>query len=460
VAPIIERNARVLQGFAVDNLQPVLEAFGADAAFVFMLEDGSMLVSSEGVEAPASAIAKELAPHVQAVEQSSAFYLKIQDRIFEVVVATIVSGFDGERRGFVALFRPWSPPATRILQDGTPLELGMRLGHTGQDGQEIDAALQQVAFSRTVVERPRAQLVATTSLQPIALAERTLLWRAAVAAAAALAVGLMIALYLARTLSRPIADMSAAARAIESGDYSVRVRAAGKGELGALSERFNAMSAGLALRDQYRRVLDAVTDPEVAKELLAGKLDLGGRSQEVGVLFCDIRGFTPLTEHMAPAQVIQLLNEHMSLLTGVAYAHGGVVDKFVGDLIMVTFGTPKPAADDARRMAACALAMIDARARANAAQSAPIHIGIGCAFGTVVAGCMGSERRLDYTVLGARVNLAARLCSKAPSMQVYIDDQTRMRNPTAHCTALEPLDAKGFSRPILAYRMQATGEHA
>jgi hypothetical protein len=153
-------------------------------------------------------------------------------------------------------------------------------------------------------------------------------------------------------------------------------------------------------------------------------------------------------------------NEHMTLLTDVAYAHGGTVDKFVGDLIMVTFGTPKTAADDSMRMLRCARAMVDARERANASVQRPIAIGIGCAYGAVVAGCMGSARRLDYTVLGERVNLAARLCSKAPPMHVYVDATARASATGCAFAPLPPIEAKGFSHPVEAFDLLSVEEPA
>jgi class 3 adenylate cyclase len=179
------------------------------------------------------------------------------------------------------------------------------------------------------------------------------------------------------------------------------------------------------------------------------------------MLFCDIRGFTALTEGKEPREVISLLNDHMTLLTDVAYAHGGTVDKFVGDLILVTFGAPKTAADDARRMVRCALAMVAARTLANEGAAEPIRIGVGCAYGRVVAGCMGSARRLDYTVLGERVNLAARLCSKAPAMRVWVDAGTRHAvGPSACFKPLPPIEAKGFSRPVEAFELSTLEETA
>jgi class 3 adenylate cyclase len=128
---------------------------------------------------------------------------------------------------------------------------------------------------------------------------------------------------------------------------------------------------------------------------------------------------------------------------------------------MVTFGAPKPAGDDALRMARCARAMLAARADANARGGVPVQIGIGCAYGKVVAGCMGSARRLDYTVLGERVNLAARLCSKAPAMHAYVDSATRDAVADRGTFGpLPPIEAKGFSRPVEAFDLLATEERA
>jgi len=119
------------------------------------------------------------------------------------------------------------------------------------------------------------------------------------------------------------------------------------------------------------------------------------------------------------------MNTHMTAMTEIVHAHGGVVDKFVGDEIMVLFGVPVPGDDDVGQSLRCAQAMI-ARCRAmNADRDPPIEIGIGIAHGEMVAGCMGSEDRLNYTVLGDRVNLASRLCSQAKAMEIVVDEPVR-----------------------------------
>lgn len=273
----------------------------------------------------------------------------------------------------------------------------------------------------------------------------------------AIAVGGAMSQWMGRSLSRPVQQLGDAARTIGHGDYSIRVSVSGADEFESLGSTFNDMAQGLAMRDRYRNVLDAVTDPAVAEELVSGELDLKGRTVDAGILFCDIRGFTATTESMTPDEVITMLNAHMSAMCEVIYRHGGMVDKFVGDLVMAVWGAPKSSPDDALRMARCALAMQAERERLNAAGGRPIRIGIGIAYGPVVAGCMGSTSRVNYTVLGARVNLASRLCSAAKAGEVVADDAVRARlDGSIAATALEPFPVKGFSEPIVAHVLRMT----
>jgi len=172
------------------------------------------------------------------------------------------------------------------------------------------------------------------------------------------------------------------------------------------------------------------------------------------VLFCDIRGFTARTEHMAPADVIGFLNEHMTALTRIVHEHHGVVDKFVGDALMAIFGAPEAGVHDAYDAVRAGWRMLEARASLNAGARDALAIGIGIASGQVVAGCMGSLDRLNYTVVGERVNLAARLCSQAGPMEVLIDDPTRRQ--VADLVSVEALPAiklKGFTTPVHAFRL-------
>jgi class 3 adenylate cyclase len=273
-------------------------------------------------------------------------------------------------------------------------------------------------------------------------------------AALGLGVALALSLALSHGLSVPIRELVAGTLEIQRGNLEVKVPVRNHDEIGQLAESFNDMAVGLALKEKYRAVLNVVSDEQIADALLGGDLVLGGELRDVAVLFCDIRGFTALTQTMPPGEVIGVLNEHMTALTRVVKEHQGVVDKFVGDLIMAIFGAPVRRGDDALAAARCAMGMIEERARLNRTSRHDIRIGIGIATGQAVAGCMGSVDRLNYTVLGERVNLASRLCSKASPMQVVIDQTTRERLAgLADAIPLPPLELKGLDGPIQAYQL-------
>jgi class 3 adenylate cyclase len=181
----------------------------------------------------------------------------------------------------------------------------------------------------------------------------------------------------------------------------------------------------------------------------------------VSVLFCDIRGFTALTERMSPTDVVELVNEHMTAMTAVVYEHRGVIDKFVGDLVMALFGAPKSYGEDALSAVRCARGMVAAREKLNAMSRHRIEIGIGVASGTVVAGRMGSADRLSYTVLGERVNLASRLCSAAGPMEIFVDETTYLRiGAEIGADPLPELTLRGFSGVTPAFRVRAASSAA
>lgn len=272
-------------------------------------------------------------------------------------------------------------------------------------------------------------------------------------AALGLAGAFGLATWLSRGLSAPIRDLVAATGEIQRGNLAVQVKVRSGDEIGRLTSSFNDMTMGLAQKERYRNILNMVTDEKVAQQLLAGTtVALGGERREVTILFCDIRGFTELSAPMPPEEVIDMLNDHMTILTRVIKEHNGVVDKFVGDCVMAVFGAPFSHSDDVVAASRCALRMVEERQRLNLSSRYRLQIGIGMATGTVVAGCMGSQDRLNYTVLGERVNLASRLLGKAGPMQIVIDSTTRERlADSARVEALEPLELKGFEGKLPAF---------
>jgi len=268
--------------------------------------------------------------------------------------------------------------------------------------------------------------------------------------------GIILSLLMSHQIARPLTLLSKGVEEVQKGNLEVQVEVRSRDEFGRLGQAFNRMTEGLALKEKYRSVLGKVTDPGVAEALISGKLALGGELREASILFCDIRSFTAMTEQKPPEEVVEMLNEHMTALTRVSYEYGGVVDKFVGDEIMVLFGVPAHSPKAADNAAACACAMMQERQKLNEKSHWSFEIGIGIATGEVLAGCMGSEDRLNYTVLGERVNLAARLCAAAAPGQVLIDPVTsQLLSDSFSFNPAAPISLKGFSRVMQPYSLVA-----
>jgi len=237
--------------------------------------------------------------------------------------------------------------------------------------------------------------------------------RLAIISLSALAIAALVALWLARSVSEPVRQLAAHTRLIGVGDYATRLAVNRADELGHLAESLNAMSRGLAERDRVRDLLDKNVSPEVAAQLMRDGAALGGEEREVTILFADLRGFTTLSEKLDPPALLALLNRYLDRMSAEIEREGGVIDKFIGDAIMALFGAPVTQGDAADRALAAALAMERALAGLNAELAAegrpPLAIGVGVNTARVVAGNIGSHRRLNYSVIGDGVNVAARL---------------------------------------------------
>ncbi len=157
-------------------------------------------------------------------------------------------------------------------------------------------------------------------------------------------------------------------------------------------------------------------------------LALGGSKRDVTSLFCDIRGFTPLTEQMPATQIVDVLNEHFSAMTEIVFEYRGTLDKYIGDEVMAVFGAPLSDDDDAERAVRAAIAMIRRNKELNEQRSQQgrpeLSLGIGIDTGEVIAGFVGSPMRMEFTVVGDHVNTARRLCDIAQAGQIVIAEPT------------------------------------
>jgi adenylate cyclase len=245
-----------------------------------------------------------------------------------------------------------------------------------------------------------------------------------------IAAGVGGAVALASVLSRPIFRLVEGTRAIAAGNLNVALRVPSRDEIGILTESFNQMARSLREKEMIKRAFTRYVAREVVEEILKDpeRLVLTGERREVTVLFCDIRGFTPLSERLAPEAVVSLLNDFYTLMIETTFKHDGTLDKFMGDSVMAIFGAPIAHADHSALAIRTALAMQEGMIGLNARRvqegKETVAIGIGVSAGEVVAGTVGTEDRMEYTVIGDSVNLAARLQSNAKPGQILISERT------------------------------------
>ncbi|MFA6455357.1 MAG: adenylate/guanylate cyclase domain-containing protein [Bacteroidota bacterium] len=245
---------------------------------------------------------------------------------------------------------------------------------------------------------------------------------------------------------------------IEQGDYSLLVPVKNNDEINQLAGHVNKMAAGLKEREFVKDTFSRYVPKEVVDQILERKIrpKLEGELREVTVFFSDIRGFTRMTERLGAEQIVHLLNRYFTAMTDVAIAFGGMIDKFSGDEIMILFGAPFPSDEDPLRAVRMGLAMQQRLELLNEEFTNEglehIAIGIGIATGKVILGNVGSEKRLNYSVIGDTVNLAARLVSKAAANEILIDGTThQFITPHFICASLGAIQVKGKEFPVDVY---------
>ena len=236
-----------------------------------------------------------------------------------------------------------------------------------------------------------------------------------------------------------VAFAGIAAVAIENSQFAERIRREG------------------IVRSNFERYFAPQLAARIAGSVEATKL--GGDKRPVAVLFSDIRGFTALSETMNPDDMATLLTEYFTEMVECVFRHGGMLDKFIGDAVMAQWGAPLGYADDADRAMQAAIDMMKALGELNVRwrnQGRPkLEIGIGLNYGEAFAGNIGSERRLEFTVIGDTVNIASRLCSAAGPGEILLSEEMRkaLKSPPK-ISKRPPMELKGKSQPVPVYRVK------
>jgi adenylate cyclase len=262
-----------------------------------------------------------------------------------------------------------------------------------------------------------------------------------------LALGFVAMRIAGRSVVEPVEVVREALRRVKQGDLSAEIPVYDGSEIGLLQAGFNEMTVGLRERERIREAFGTYLDREVAEHILASGTSLEGEEVEVTAMFLDIRDFTGFAERASAREVVAAINSLFERIVPIVREHGGHIDKFVGDGLLAVFGAPRRQRDHADRALAAALAI-------EGAIQDELPIGIGLNSGSVIAGNVGGAGRLEFSVIGDAVNVAARVeeTTRATGDTVLVSERTRaLLSDASFLEARPPLPLKGVSEAVALY---------
>jgi adenylate cyclase len=296
--------------------------------------------------------------------------------------------------------------------------------------------------------------------------------------AVALAAALALLYLFTRYLTQPLGKIAGAMKAIMSeSDLSRRVELEYKDEIGELGHTFNLMTGELQKaynqiksyafkaviaqkREQkVRNIFEKYVPADVIDQFFARPESmLVGDNRVLAVLFSDIRGFTSISESMQPEQIVESLNTYFGMMVDIILSHGGIVDKYIGDAIMAFYGAPVRHEDDLLQAVYSGFDMLETLERFNRREAKRgrrgFRVGIGLNYGVVVVGNIGSEKKLDYTVIGDMVNLASRLegLTKVYDVPFLVSESVQQRvGSQVPCRLVDKVTVKGKQKGTRIY---------
>lgn len=279
---------------------------------------------------------------------------------------------------------------------------------------------------------------------------------------AALAVAILLTIFFTRRALAPLAQIAEASHAVSRGDLSQRIPETRWDEVGRTARSFNEMVQGLNDRERMRDLFGRYLSREVSEVVLAGRVTLEGERKTITCLYVDMRGSTSFAEKYPPEEVMSALNEYFEVIIQAVEAHGGIVNRFVGDEAVCVFGAPRDYRDHANRALQAALAMrvgLGYLTRKRETLGFPtLKFGMGLNSGEVVAGATGSEERQEYTVIGDTMNLGARIQALTKTFTDYdilLSEYTlaalgAKADPYV-CADLGPAEIRGKAHPVKVY---------
>ncbi|MBI4427755.1 MAG: adenylate/guanylate cyclase domain-containing protein [Ignavibacteriales bacterium] len=275
---------------------------------------------------------------------------------------------------------------------------------------------------------------------------------ASIGAVTLLLVYLVLRYFMRFVVVKPVQVIEGVAQRVGGGDLSAQAEVNSKDEIGNLAQRINEMVIGLRERFHLQKFVSQQTVEAVRRADLSG-VRLGGERKVATVFFSDIRGFTAYSEKVQPERVIAMLNHCLSRQSALVRKYGGDIDKYVGDELVAVFEGEEMVNNAVR---AAIEIQKDIENNASVEEKGVINIGIGINTGEMVMGAMGSDERMDYTVIGDNVNLGARLCSAAKASQILVSESAATYIKTTSefkLHELDPLVVKGKEAPLKVYEV-------
>jgi class 3 adenylate cyclase len=277
-------------------------------------------------------------------------------------------------------------------------------------------------------------------------------YSASIGALTMILVWLVIRFFMKSVVVGPVVGIGEVAARVGQGDFSVQSDVHSIDEIGHLARRINQMVDELREKFHLQKFVSRQTIDAVKKSNLEG-VKLGGERKVATVFFSDIRGFTSYSENVEPEKVVTMLNRCLAMQARIVKEYKGDIDKFVGDELVAVFEGQEMVKNAVR----AAIEVQKAMKQALEAEGAEtINVGIGINTGDMIMGAMGSEERMDYTVIGDNVNLGARLCSTAKPGQIllaYSSAHHILEDSEFSLRKLDPLAVKGKAQPIIVYEV-------
>lgn len=262
---------------------------------------------------------------------------------------------------------------------------------------------------------------------------------------------------ITRSFTRPIHSLLREIHKVGAGDFTTQAAITTGDEIGVLTGEFNKMVQGLQEREMIRDTFGKYVTDDVANVILNKEINLEGETRECTILATDIKGYTTISEGLEPAEIVHLLNEYFTEVVGIIERHKGVVNKFIGDAVLAVFNVPVDNPNHARDAVLAAQEIRDLTRERKFDRDQKLETRVGVNTGLVVAGNLGSSQRLEYTVIGDEVNIAARL----EQLNKSFDSDILVGEKTKELAAAAGLDfhykgrvrLKGKERPIRVFEV-------